>query len=303
MYLKLHNLFPPETDPPHNSGFFGVSSRQAVSWFRNDVITDLEARGTEEACQELLRLANALPKHNVWLRWRHYNARTSKRRMVWNPPAPLTVLSLAKRSEGRLVNDADDLLEVVMESLERFQIQLTQSTLPRSERFWHWDGSDTQRRNFRPRDEAFLSDEIACWLRDDLNQRGAVIGREVQPRRGQRTDIHVEAVARGNSAAVLQTVTVVIEVKGCWNVEVRTSVDSQLVGDYLHPNGLAHGIYLVGWFVCGEWQNPKNKLASGTLDLARQEVSQLVSAYDGKTNPERVKGVVLDCRYPDSSSH
>jgi hypothetical protein len=223
--------------------------------------------------------------------------------MVWNPPMPLTVLSLAKRSEGRLVNDADDLLEVVMESLDRFQIQLTQSTLPRSEVFWHWDGSDTQRHNFRNRDEAFLSDEVARWLRDDLNQRGVVVGREVQPRRGQRTDIYVEAVARGNSALALQTVTVVIEVKGCWNVEVRTAVDSQLVGDYLRPNGLTHGIYLVAWFVCGAWSSPINKLASGTLDLARPEVGQLVSAYDGKTNPERVNGIVLDCRYPDSSSH
>jgi hypothetical protein len=135
-------------------------------------------------------------------------------------------------------------------------------------------------------------------LRDDLNQRGIVIGREVQPRRGQRTDIYVEAVARGVSDPSLQTVTVVIEVKGCWNAEVQTAVDSQLVGDYLRANGLTHGVYLVGWFVCDIWKTPRNKLVSGTLDLARQEVGQLVSAYDGKATPERVNGIVLDYRYP-----
>ena len=298
LYLKLHNLFPPETDPPRNSGFSGVSSRQSVGWFRNDVISTLEARGTEEACRELLRLANALPTHSVWLRWRHYNTRVSKRRISWSPPSPKTVLLLAKRAEGRLVRDVDDLLEVVMESLERFQVQLTNSTLPRSEVLWRYAGADTRQQDFEPHDEAFLANEIARWLRDDLNQRRVVIGREVQPRRGQRTDIWVDATACGDSAASVQTMTVVIEIKGCWNAEARSAVDSQLVGDYLRPNGLTHGVYIVGWFVCHKWKASRNKLSSATLDLARQEISQLVSAYDGKANPERVNGIVLDCRYP-----
>ena len=233
-----------------------------------------------------------------WLRRLLYNARISKRRFGWNPPSPEAFLLLAERTEGRLVRDADDLLEVVLESLARFQAQLTRSTLPRSEVFWRYAGADTRQRNFEPHDEAFLSNELARWLRDDLNQRGIVIGREVQPRRGQRTDIYVDAVARGDSSLSVQTVTVVIEVKGCWNAEVRTAVDSQLVGDYLRPNGLTHGIYLVGWFVCSVWTNPQNKLTSTTLELARQEIAQLVAAYDGKANPERVSGAVLDCRYP-----
>jgi hypothetical protein len=222
----------------------------------------------------------------------------SKRRFGWSPPPPETFLLLANRAEGRLVRDANDLLEVVVESLARFQTQLTRSTLPRSERFWHWDGADTKRNNFRHRDEAFLSNEVASWLRDDLIERGIVIGREVQTRQGQRTDVYIDAVARGDSSSSVQTVTVVIEVKGCWNAEVRTAVDSQLVGDYLRPNGLTHGIYLVGWFVCPAWEKPQNKLTSTTLELAEQEIAQLVSAFDGKANPERVSGVVLDCRYP-----
>ena len=105
-------------------------------------------------------------------------------------------------------------------------------------------------------------------------------------------------MARGDSAASVQTVTVVIEIKGCWNAEARTAVDSQLVGDYLRPNGKTHGVYLVGWFVCSKWKTPRNKLSSATLELARQEIAQLVSAYDGKANPERVNGIVLDCCYP-----
>ena len=200
-----------------------------------------------------------------------------------------------------MVRDSDDLLAVVVESLDRFQSQLTQSTLPRAEVFWRYEGADTRQRNHEPHDEAFLSNEIARWLRDDLNQRGVMIGREVQMRRGQRTDIYVEAVAQSERNASMPTATVVIEVKGCWNTEVRTAVDSQLVGDYLQPNGFTHGIYLVGWFVCDAWKQPRNKFTSQTLGLAREEIAQLTSTYNGKTNPEQVKGIVLDCRYPGSA--
>ena len=81
LYLKLHTLFPPEDDPPRNSGFSGVSARQSIGWFRDYVVSVLEARGTEKACKELLRLAAALPLHSIWIRWRWYNARVSKRRV------------------------------------------------------------------------------------------------------------------------------------------------------------------------------------------------------------------------------
>lgn len=208
LYLKVHGFFPPETDPDFSRGGF-VSPRQSVVHFRGDIIGALEARGTDEACQELLRLANTLPRESLWLRWRYYNARTSKRRKLWIPPTPQTVLALAAHGEARLVSDANDLMEVVLESLGRLQVQLTQSTLPRSEDLWHWEGADTRRRNFRHRDEASLSNYIARWLRDDLDQRGIVIGREVQPRLGQRTDIHVTAVPRGDASSSLQNVTVV----------------------------------------------------------------------------------------------
>jgi len=301
LYLKVHSFFPPETDPDFSRGGF-VSPRQSVVRFRGDIIGTLEARGTDEACGELLRLANALPRESLWLRWRHYNARTSKRRKSWVPPAPGIVLALAARGEARLVSNADDLMEVVLESLERLQVQLIQSTLPRSEDLWHWGGADTRRQNFRPRDEAYLSSYVARWLREDLSQRGVVIGREVQPRQGQRTDIYVTAVPQNGASSSLDNIELVIEVKGCWNNEVLTAVDDQLVGGYLRLNGLTHGIYLVGWFVCDKWTNSVNKLKSVAIAGARHEVVQLTAAYDGKINPEHVTAVVLDCQYPNSGT-
>jgi hypothetical protein len=192
-------------------------------------------------------------------------------------------------------------MEVVLESLNRLQVALTTSTLPRSEDFWHWDGADTQRRNFRHKDEAFLSNYVARWLDNDLRQRGIIIGREVQLRLGQRTDIYVTAVAEASDSSIT-SVTVVIEVKGCWNASVHTALSEQLVGDYLRLNAHTHGIYLVGWFVCEKWHNSKNKLASKTFADAQQEVERLAAEYDGLANPDRVSTVVLDCGYPVSSN-
>ncbi|MDL5050708.1 hypothetical protein QQ054_32430 [Oscillatoria amoena NRMC-F 0135] len=299
-YLKLQCLFPPETDPQPEKGASFIKPRDSMVHFRDDVINALESRGTDTACDELLRLANALPKEGVWLRWRLYNARLSKQRSSWCPPSPETFLLLSMSTKGHLVRDADDLLEVIMESLARYQVMLTQNT--RSERFWNWDGADNNRENFRHKDEAFLCDEIRSWLHDDLSQSGIIINREVQIRRGKRTDIHVNAVAQGESNSSMKAITLVIEVKGCWNAEVKTAVDSQLVGDYLRPSGLSHGIYLVGWFVSTGEKSSPNKLKSKTFEDAQCEIGQLVSPYDGKAHPERVAGLVLDCRYPEKIS-
>ncbi len=54
LYLKVHSFFPPETDPDFSRGGF-VSPPQSVVHFRGDIIGALEARGTETACNELLR--------------------------------------------------------------------------------------------------------------------------------------------------------------------------------------------------------------------------------------------------------
>ena len=93
-------------------------------------------------------------------------------------------------------------------------------------------------------------------------------------------------------------VTVVIEMKGCWHSEVRDAVERQLVNKYLHPNGLSHGIYVVGWFVCDHWKQAKCALHSRTYEEACQEVEELAVSYDGKASPEVIHAFVLDCRYP-----
>lgn len=48
--------------------------------------------------------------------------------------------------------------------------------------------------------------------------------------------------------------TVIIEVKGCWNKGLYNDITNQLAERYLkgYP-ACQHGLYLVGWFNCPQW--------------------------------------------------
>ncbi len=294
LYCLSRKFFPNE--PQRRGGDY--TPEMSADDLQRGLLGGLVAAASEEACKQLLRLANELPNERIWLRWRHMECLRAKRRVSWNPPPPGLVVELHSRAEARLVEDEDDLLEVVQESLDRFQKQITHTVNPEAEVFWHWDGADTKRHNFRPRDELFLSNRVAAWLRRDLVERKVVVGREVQPRTGKRTDIYLAAVPQPALGTNAREITVVIEVKGCWNQDVRTALEAQLVNDYLKPHSLTHGIYLVGWFVCPAWANPRNHLNATTFEHAQTEVAQLAFAYDGTANPEKVIGYVVDCQYP-----
>lgn len=111
----------------------------------------------------------------------------------------------------------------------------------------------------------------------DLKSRGIIINREVELRRGsggdpgERTDIHVDAVIKlpnGN----YDSITVIIEVKGCWHQDLQTAMESQLVNRYLADNTCNYGMYLIGWFNCTQWDSNdlRSKKAPGiTIDEAR----------------------------------
>jgi hypothetical protein len=42
-------------------------------------------------------------------------------------------------------------------------------------------------------------------------------------------------------------------VKGCWNQRLMKDMEEQLRDRYLAENPCRHGLYLVGWFACPQW--------------------------------------------------
>lgn len=74
---------------------------------------------------------------------------------------------------------------------------------------------------YRPKDEEAFSDYVKRHLQEDLEGKGVVVNREVVVRRGEgagrgeRTDVHVNAVAQDPRADEQVAVTLTIEAKGC----------------------------------------------------------------------------------------
>jgi hypothetical protein len=152
---------------------------------------------------------------------------------------------------------------------------------------------------FRPKEENWLSDYVAVYLRRDFAGRGVVIGREVEIRRGQgdgtgeRTDILVHAVAPGSN----DRVTVIIEVKGCWHRELGTAMQDQLRDRYLREIDCRHGLYLVGWYQCQWWDEnhpPKKAAAFATLDEMRDALERQAGVLSLPSIT--LKAVTLDAR-------
>ena len=139
---------------------------------------------------------------------------------------------------------------------------------------------------------------FARWLTEDIGPgAGVVVNREVQPRRGARTDVIVEAKIPGSDSQ-FDTLRVVIEVKGCWHDAVLTGLTEQLVNGYLRVHGWRCGIYLVGWFVCPQWDSPKNNLRSDNSQAAAEELRQLAAEFDGVNSQFAVATFLLDCSLP-----
>lgn len=212
------------------------------------------------------------------------------------PVGPATLASLAQEADRRLVLDDKDLLRVVLESLGRLQERL-KGRDPLVRALWD-EGNPT-----RPKEENFLSDFIVDHLRQDMVLRGVVADREVQVRQrlvdtpGERLDIRVQAFTSGGSTFGRQQVaSLTIEVKGCWNKDLYTSMQTQLADRYLSTTRDTVGLYLVGWYVCGAWKSPKiaNLAPAQGVTLASLRTTLEGQAAGLSSTARLVQAMVLD---------
>jgi hypothetical protein len=270
------------------SGRLGLgSNRRRVLEQQLSVLAQmLAARGTPAACAALRRMIKALPEHQgliLLLR----TAEEQMREKTWTPPEPVDVLRLVRRAESRLVRSGPELLGVLEESIERLEKRL-QGITPMAEALWNEvTTTDESPRRFRPKLEPWLSDFVKDHLELDLAQRGIILNREVEFRRGTGGAPGERTEAR---------IGVVIEVKGCWNRKERwTAMKKQLVDRYMKDKRFVEGLYLLGWYECSQWDHKDDKWkkrpkcsieeASGKLEAQARELS------DGRRT---VRAVVLN---------
>lgn len=300
-YLLLFRLYPPESDPWH-VGSFSPGPRDNLRRWRDGLLNALEARKTEGAVVQLQRIAAHEPIKDylvqVWLR-----AEAALRGERWRGTSPQEIVKLAEQRGTRLVESGTQLLDILEESIERFQHEL-QGELRSVVGLWN-EGSGGN----RPKPEAHLSNEITRHLRRDLVARQVVIGRELMMQvgiedgaPGLRTDIDVVARAAPGSNRAIESIRAVIEVKGSWNAEVMRALKDQLVDRYLDPHHIRSGLYLVGWYTCGSWREGRDRRRSELLGDRETVQASLTAQAVGVTSSVReVRAFVLNVSLPDKA--
>jgi predicted NACHT family NTPase len=293
LFLWLTQHFPPAEDPQHGEGYW-VGPRERVVHFRDAVFRQLQHRGTVTAREMVENLATALPAL-PWLRWAAVETRAITLRHTWIPPPPQVLLRLGRDRELRLVESGEQLLEVIIESLRRLQEEL-QGETPAAPDLWNrLEGGA-----LRPKSENEFSDYLVRHLRRDVQGRGIIANREVEIRRGEgeaegeRTDIHIDALAAGPRPNEYDRISVIIEAKGCWNRKVNEDMEGQLRDRYLRDNRCRHGIYLVGWFVCDQWDRKDDRRGRTPRMTATEAQSHFDAQARALSGSVQIRAVVLN---------
>ena len=297
LYVWLVRQYPPAEDPKHDGAYI-VEPRDRVTNWRNSILNHLKERGTHQACEAIQRIFHELPELD-WLKWTLWEARNNTRRCTWVPPQPAEILKLAGDPRRRLIQDGDDLLDVLIESLNRLVVKL-QGETPAAPFLWNVWKKD-KKRIYRPKDENAFSDYVTIHLSEDLGGGGVIVKRELEIRngegsgKGERTDIHVDVSVQSSRGKAQDRVSAIIEVKGCWNSGLDGAMETQLVDRYLKDNPCQHGMYLVGWFDCDQWDEEdyrKKKCPKTSIDEVRKQFD--AQAAELSQQGTRIKAFVMN---------
>ena len=244
LFIWLLQQFPLEEEAP-KLRVRRVSARDEVGRYRDQVVNELINRGTAAAIEAISQIEAATGMDLSPARLR---AAETYRLRSWVPPRPQDVVCLAAAAQKRVVLSPADLQGVLVESLHRLQEML--SAGGQAHQIWDTHAG-------RPKGEV----EISAWIRDRLQEhlegRSIILNREVEIHvhpgggLGDRTDIHVDTVAREHAEGPTR-ITVIIEVKGCWHRELRSAMHTQLAERYIAASA-GYGIYLALWFGAADW--------------------------------------------------
>jgi hypothetical protein len=301
LYLWLVEQFPYQDDPKEEGedgeGFYEVTPRHEVAHWRNNLLHILQQKGTVASFKALQHIQERLPA-NEWIRWMVFEAQNITRRMTWRPPLPAELLALKRNREARLVESGEQLLDIIIDSLQRLEHDL-QGETPGAIDLWNENP-------YRPKDENRFSDYVKRHLVRDLQERGVVINREVEIQRGagenpgERTDIKIDAVRKVDKVETFDVITAIIETKCCYHREVQTAMQYQLRDRYLREHHSDFGIYLVGWFNCTAWdeEDGRKQQAPKLTALEAQEIFAQQATSLSKDHSS-IRACVLNTALPD----
>jgi hypothetical protein len=281
LYLWLRKAIPNQRTEDDGR----IAARDADTRLEDVVLQRLKTLGTEGAVIELRRIAKESPE--LWLKVVAMEAEDNWLRNDWAAVSIGELKRLGDDPRTRVIATDRQLLELVSMSCGRLQERL-QGETPAVVDLWN----DAPR---QPRNEAHLSDYLKRHMELDLGGRAVVVNREVELRRADETDIRVDAVRSEHP----RRVSVLVEVKGCWNDGVYDDMKTQLLDRYMRNSQIRCGLYVVGWYSCEAWDATdyrKKRTKAWTVDVARQYFQQ--QAHDLSRDGILIQAMVLDLALP-----
>lgn len=259
-------------DPTGGWEFRSDVDAYEVRQTRNRTLQVLSERGAVGMLQSLAEGRAGIDQYAIghYVRLAQQNA--ADVRLVH--PTPDELLALVSRADARLIRHSDDLLEVIVEHLGELQQQIRTGGY----RFlWDMARGDEP----RPKSEDDITDWVCAELRHRLGS-GSALDREVQVERrpaggiGTRIDLTVTSPTSVIPAGVVR---VIAEAKLIGNASLPIALTDQLVGRYLEPTGLTHGIYLIYWV--DPAQRPGGWTNQNLVDQAglQQELEQQAASH------------------------
>jgi hypothetical protein len=288
LYNWMVAQYPFASSQPHMAG--PVSHVFTAERFRDGLLQRLISYGTPKS----LEILSDLRRKQKNLPWDYYIAQAEQqyRLLSWDIPDSKDILKLAAAAEKRIVNNADQLIEVIEEALKNIQRKLHAETGSVIEL---WNYSSGKQRKYWPKDENDFSNWLKRQLETEIKTKRIVLAREVEIRRrvkrGERSDIYVAA----KSPIDNRLIAVIVEVKGCWHPEIKDAMETQLAKRYLSENFYDHGIYVVGWFACGMWipsDIRRKQTKFPTISAARRYLNKQARSLSAGSHV--VRAVVID---------
>ena len=289
-YIWLHHNYPAENDPKHVVAFtpntYDMIYRFILDIFNS--IVNYPSNNTEHAIQ---RISDTFP-NDLWLHdWikRAKYKDLSKNAVFYSEDA---IYQLITNKNSIIINSPDDILAVVVEAINAYQLYLTGTQSPRVEDLWN----NINNVDIKPKHEEDFSDHLKSYLTFYFKNEHIIINREVQLNRGRngeagsRTDIWIDAFEDSTN----QRISLCIEVKGSWNASAKTAMNDQLIAKYMNNDGADAGILLIGWFQSKQCPQ-KGNIWNDDRSKAKEEI--LKQEQQARNNGLTIKGMVIDCDY------
>ncbi|MCY9255599.1 hypothetical protein MOE92_10700 [Bacillus spizizenii] len=277
--------------------FFHENKKNIKNFFeiedwKKAILERLKEKENSLGLSYLYELSRTIPDCKyVQLYWE--KVRVTYFREAWVPPTIGVLFKMIDNTKVKPISNGKQLVSAIVKSLSEFENELNATENPLVDQFWN-----LFKGKYLPKNETILSNTLKRHLSYDLEKKGIIFNREVEVfhnqggASGERIDIKVDAPIDRNKTESLKAY---IEVKGCWNTDLETAMEYQLIKRYMNNRQCTNGIYVIGWYNCPQWtlNDDSRKPPNYSLIDAREKFSKQAESLSRKYNV-KVKAVVLD---------